>query len=256
MKKTVQTLRSAKGQTPLVALTAYDFITARLADQAGVDLLLVGDSLGTTVLGYPNTVKVTLDMMIHHTAAVARAQPKALVVTDLPFGWATRPWGELLAGATRCLQEGGSEAVKIEGGKEIAGSVEKLVQSGIPVLGHIGLLPQQVHRYGGYRKFGKTGSEKESLLRDALALEEAGAFALVLEMVDAKTTALITQETKIPVIGIGSGKDCDGQILVSSDILGLTPGPIPKFAKRYDDLAARYQQAFSAYANDVRSGKE
>lgn len=255
MKKTVQTLRQAKGKTPLVALTAYDFITARLADQAGVDLLLVGDSLGTTVLGYANTVRVTLDMMIHHTAAVTRAAPAALVVTDMPFGWATRPWGELLSGATRCLQEGGAEAVKIEGSREEAESVRRLVESGIPVLGHIGLLPQQVHRYGGYRKFGKTAEERDRLLADAKAMESAGAFALVVEMVDAKTTAQITAEVKIPVIGIGSGKDCDGQILVSTDILGLTPGPVPKFAKRYDDLASRYQKAFEAYAAEVRAGK-
>ena len=255
MKQTVQTIAQAKGKKPLAALTAYDFITARLADRAGVDLLLVGDSLGTTVLGYENTVPVTLDMMLHHTRAVSRAEPSSLVVTDLPFGWAQRPWGELLQGATRCLQEGGAEAVKMEGGQAIASKVEELVGAGIPVLGHIGLLPQQVLRYGGYRKFGKTADERDLLLEDARALEAAGAFALVLEMVEAKTTGLVTREVSIPVIGIGSGDDCDGQILVNTDILGLTPGPIPKFARRYDDLGSRMEEAFRAYVKDVREGK-
>lgn len=252
MKITTKTIRDLKGKRPVTALTAYDYFMARLAGEAGVDLLLVGDSVGTTVLGMPTTVQVTLEMMLHHTAAVARARPDALVIADIPFPEAHRSQDHLLAVSARLIQEGGSEGVKIEGGAVMAGKIEALVEAGIPVLAHIGLLPQQVYRLGGYRKFGKKAAEREALIADALAVEEAGAFGVVLEMVEAETAREITSRLKIPTIGIGSGPDCDGQILVSHDILGLTPGKIPSFAKQYARLGEEISKAFRAYVDEVR----
>lgn len=255
MKITTQTIRGLKGKRPITALTAYDYTTARLASEAGVDLLLVGDSLGTTVLGMETTVQVTLDMMLHHTRAVTRARPASLVITDIPFPEAHRSEDTLLDVCARCMQEAEAEGVKIEGGTQVAGRIRRLVQAGIPVLGHIGLLPQQVYQLGGYRKFGKTAAERESLIADALAVEEAGGFALVAEMVDAATTREIASRVRIPVIGIGSGQDCDGQILVTPDILGLTPGKVPGFAKTYVNLGEQMAAAFSHYVDDVREKK-
>jgi len=254
LKQTNQTLRRLKGKRPLVAVTAYDFPTAVYADRAGVDLILVGDSVGTTQLGMEHTVGVTLEMMIHHCRAVARARPNALLVADLPFGWAHAPLGTLLDGCRRLFQEGGCEAVKLEGGEELAPSVAALVASGMPVLGHVGLLPQSVNEVGGYRKFGKSKQEAEQLLTSALALEGAGVFALVVEMVDSGVTADLAARLAIPVIGIGSGSDCDGQILVSNDLLGLNPGKTPSFAKVYEQLGERMVNAFTEYAREVREG--
>lgn len=255
MKTTTQTIRDLKGKRPVTALTAYDFITAHIASKVGIDLLLVGDSLGTTILGMPATTGVTLEMMLHHTEAVSRANPESLVITDIPFPEAHRSEDALLEAAARCIQEAGSDGVKIEGGTIMKRKIERLVDAGIPVLGHIGLLPQQIHQLGNYRKFGKTPEDRERLIEDALAIEEAGAFALVIEMVDSEATREITERTKIPVIGIGSGPHCDGQILVAQDVLGLTQGKVPSFAKQYANLGQKMEEAFKIYAEEIRERK-
>jgi 3-methyl-2-oxobutanoate hydroxymethyltransferase len=252
-KVNTQTIRGLKGRRPITALTAYDYIMARLAGEAGVDLLLVGDSVGTTILGLPTTVQVSLEMMVHHTAAVARARPAALIITDIPFPEAHRSQDSLLDASARCIREGGAEGVKIEGGAAMAGKIAGLVEAGIPVLGHIGLLPQQVYRLGGYRKFGKTPAEREALIADALAVEAAGAFAVVMEMVEPELAREITARLKIPTLGIGAGPHCDGQILVSHDILGLTQGNIPSFAKPYASLGDTMREAFLQYVDDVQN---
>jgi len=249
---TTQTLRALKGTRPIVCVTAYDTPMAQCADAAGVDLILVGDSVGNNVLGFANTVPVTLDMIVHHAAAVARAKPEALLVADLPFGDAHLKPGDVVKSCRRLLQEGGVEAVKIEGGAALAPLVERLVRAGIPVMGHIGLQPQQVNVLGGYRKFGQRGTEADTLRADAAALEEAGAFAIVLEMVDPRLAAEISRAAHIPLIGIGSGPDCDGQILVAHDLLGLNERA-PSFAKSYAHLAEAMRAAFAAYAAEVRS---
>ena len=243
-----------KGKAQVVCTTAYDAAFATLADQAGVDLILIGDSLGTTLLGFPTTVPVTMDMMVHHTAAVCRAKPNALVVLDIPFGVASHSFDFVLDACVRSMQEGGADAVKIEGGEELAPTVKRLIQAGVPVLGHIGLLPQRVNQLGGYRRFGKTPEEIEQLVRDAQAIEAAGAFAFVGESIVHEAAATVAQSVKIPLIGIGSGPHCDGQILVSTDLLGLTQGNVPSFAKRYVDLGSQARDAFAAYAREVREG--
>lgn len=255
VKITTQSILRAKAQRPLVAVTAYDAVMARYADAAGVDLILVGDSVGTTQLGFETTVPVTLDMMCHHTAAVARAKPQALLVADVPFGVAHDDFSVLLSACRRLLQVSGAEAVKIEGGAAMAPSIARLVQAGIPVLGHIGLLPQQFHQLGGYRKFGRSEPEKSSLLDDALALESAGVFAIICELIDGTVAGAIASQLNVPLIGIGSGPHCDGQILVCNDLLGLTTGYVPSFVKQYTDLGAQVQAALSEYASDVRGGR-
>ena len=251
VKMTTQTLRALKGQRPIVCVTAYDTPTARCADEAGVDLILVGDSVGNNVLGFANTVPVTLDMMVHHAAAVSRAKTEALVVADLPFGDAHLRRGDVVRACRRLIQEGGVEAVKVEGGATLATTVEHLIQAGIPVMGHIGLQPQQVNVLGGYRRFGKSEAEGETLLADAQALEKAGVFAIVVEMLDAKLAAELTQKIGVPIIGIGSGPDCDGQILVAHDILGINEHA-PSFAKAYAKLHETMRGAFAEYAKEVR----
>jgi 3-methyl-2-oxobutanoate hydroxymethyltransferase len=224
---------------------------ARCADEAGVDLILVGDSVGNNVLGFANTVPVTLDMMVHHAAAVSRAKAEALVVADLPFGDAHLRRGDVVRACRRLIQEGGVEAVKMEGGVALAPTVEHLIQAGIPVMGHIGLQPQQVNVLGGYRRFGRSEAEGETLLADAQALEKAGVFALVVEMLDAKLAAELTQKISVPIIGIGSGPECDGQILVAHDILGINEHA-PSFAKAYAKLHETMRAAFAEYAKEVR----
>ncbi|MFP4202724.1 MAG: 3-methyl-2-oxobutanoate hydroxymethyltransferase [Opitutales bacterium] len=236
-------------------MTAYDAPMARSADDAGVDLILVGDSVGTTQLGFDTTVPVTLDMMLHHCAAVARTRPNALLVVDVPFGLAQGGFSEILHCCRRLMQEGGAQAVKIEGGADLAPTVEKLVRAGIPVLGHIGLLPQQYHQLGGYRKFGRTDQEKTVLLDDALALQKAGCFAVVGEMIDGIAAGAITAELYIPVIGIGCGPHCDGQILVCNDMLGFDAGSVPSFVKQYAKLGEQARDAFATYADEVRNRK-
>lgn len=252
MKVTTHTLRKLKRERPIVAVTAYDAILARYASDAGVDVILVGDSVGNTVLGFDTTVPVTLDMMCHHTAAVARVKPQALVAADVPFAEAHYDFERVLHACQRLVQESGAEAVKIEGGVELAGQIKRLVDAGIPVWGHIGLKPQQVHTLGRYKKFGTTQEEAESLMADALALEKAGVFALLIEMVEPGLARTLTETAKVPVIGIGAGPHCDGQILVSTDLLGLTQGYVPSFAKRFAEAGEQVKHGFAAYSEAVR----
>ncbi len=254
MKKTLKTIFKKKGVEKITMLTAYDALFAKLASQADIDIILIGDSVGNTILGYDSTVPVTIDDMVHHTAAVARAKPDSLVLSDVPFGVAHFGFDKILHDCRRLLQEGGAEAVKIEGGKKMAETISKLVSAGIAVMGHIGLEPQQILRLGGYRKFGKTDEERAAILEDAKALEAAGAFALLLEMTDSQTAKLVTESVSIPTIGIGSGADCDGQVLVCADLLGLTERA-PSFAKKYANLREEIISAYKAYAGDVKSGK-
>lgn len=254
-KITTHVIRQAKGKRRITALTAYDTMTARLVAEAGTDIVLVGDSVGTTVLGFSSTVPVTVDMIVHHTAAVARAGGASLLVADVPFGESQRDFDPLMLTCRRLMQEGGAEAVKLEGGLAIAPVVERLVASGCPVMGHIGLQPQQVHQLGGYRRFGKNADEAERLLADARALAEAGVFAIVLEMVKPEVAATITAAVSVPTIGIGSGPECDGQILVCNDVLGYTPGKAPSFAKPYADLKTTVAEAFKRFNQEVREGR-
>jgi 3-methyl-2-oxobutanoate hydroxymethyltransferase len=249
-KITTEWIREAKMRGEKVpALTAYDYPTARLLDEAGVPLVLVGDSLGMVVLGYPDTTHVTLDEMRHHVAAVARAKPRALVVGDLPIHTYDTP--EAALKSARVLIEAGAEAVKLEGGAAFAPQIAALRRAGIAVMGHIGMLPQSVKQEGGYKIKGRTEAEAEGLLADALALEEAGAFAVVLELVEAETARKITAELQIPTIGIGSGKDCGGQILVSHDLIGLFPWFRPKFATAKADVASAIRGAAEAFVRDT-----
>ena len=234
---------------PITALTAYDYATSRLVDEAGIDLILVGDSLAMVVLGHENTLAVTVDEMLHHTRAVRRAVRRALVVADMPFGSYHGTVAEGVANAVRFVKEAGAEAVKIEGAR--VELVRALTEAEIPVVGHLGLTPQSVHRMGGYKVQAKTVETVRQLRSDALALEEAGAGALVLEGVPREVAAAITAELAIPVIGIGAGPGCDGQILVFHDILNMTFAPQAKFVRRYADVAAVIHEALEHYREDV-----
>jgi 3-methyl-2-oxobutanoate hydroxymethyltransferase len=238
----------------IVCITAYDYPTSRLADEAGVDVLLVGDSLGMVVLGYDNTLPVTLDEMIHHTRAVRRATKRALVVADMPFGTYHSDTSEALRNAVRIIKETGAEAVKVEGGERRLELIARLTESEIPVMGHVGLTPQSVNALGGFRVQGKTADAAEQLLRDAHAVEAAGAFAVVLEALPRELAAQITRELRIPTIGIGAGPDCDGQILVANDLLGLTFSAPPKFARQYANVGEVISGAVRNYCDDVRNG--
>lgn len=251
---TVEKIRKSKGNTKLACLTAYDYACAKLADAAGIPLLLVGDSLGMAVLGFKSTLPVTLEMSLHHTAAVARAAENSLVVTDMPFLSYQISIEEAIRNCGRALQEAGADAVKIEGGAFRAPLVKALTQNGIPVLGHIGLTPQSVNQLGGYRIQGKTTAAQEQLLADAKALQEAGVFALVIESVPPVLAKQLTASVTIPVIGIGAGPDCDGQILVMHDLLGFCGDVHPKFVKVYAHVADDMKRAFEAYAGEVKSG--
>lgn len=255
MKTTTHTLRKLKGQRPIVAVTAYDAMTTRYASEAGVDVILVGDSVGNTMLGFENTVPVTLDMICHHTAAVARAKPAALIAADVPFAEAHYDFERILRACQRLMQESGAEAVKIEGGAALAPQIERLVDAGVPVWGHIGLRPQQVHTLGRYKKFGGTPEEAEGLMADALALEKAGVFALLIEMVEPNLARTLSETARVPVVGIGAGPHCDGQILVCTDLLGLTPGYVPSFARVFAEAGEQYKRGFAAYADAVRNKK-
>tara|TARA_B100001093_G_scaffold367957_1_gene352882 strand:+ start:5486 stop:6292 length:807 start_codon:yes stop_codon:yes gene_type:complete len=251
-KATTQTILQLKNNRPIVSVTAYDFLTAKIANAAQVDMILVGDSVGTTHLGFDSTVPVTLDMMTHHCRAVTRAKPSALVVGDIPFGEMAKSSDSIVEACCRLIQEGQVDAVKVEASFEDAPIIEKLVKAGIPVLGHIGLLPQTVQVLGKYRKFGKVKGEQEQLLKDAIALESAGCFGLIGEMIDADWTKRLTQELKIPLIGIGCGPACDGQILVSSDLLGLDlDQKPPSFVKVYDKIGEQIHSAFVQYRDEV-----
>ncbi len=235
----------------ITMLTAYDASMARLLDQAGVDALLVGDSLGTVIEGHETTIPVTLEAVLHHTRAVARGARRALVIADLPFLTYQVTPAEALRNAGRLVQEGGAHAVKLEGGIAIAETVRRIVEAGIPVMGHIGLTPQSVHQLGGYRTVGKTESESDRLMEEALALERAGAFAVVLECIPADTAAGITARLQIPTIGIGAGVHCDGPVLVSYDAFGLFEGPVPRFVKQYANLGEQMIAAARRYVADV-----
>jgi 3-methyl-2-oxobutanoate hydroxymethyltransferase len=238
----------------IAVLTAYDATMARLFDNAGVDALLVGDSLGNVVLGYETTLQVTLDAMIHHTGAVVRGTSRALVIADMPFLTYQISPSEAVRNAGRLLQEGGAAAVKLEGGRAMLETVERLVAVGIPVMGHLGLQPQSIHQAGGYVRQATTTDAAETLLADALALERLGAFALVLESIPADVARAVSVRLEIPTIGIGAGPDCDGQVLVSYDMLGLTQGA-PPFVKEYAHLAAEVSAATRAYVEEVRAGR-
>ncbi len=251
---TTAKIREAKGNRKLPCLTAYDYTTARVMDEAGIPLILVGDSLGNTMLGYANTLPVTLDQMVHHTAAVARAAANALVVADMPFLTYQISDEQALANAGRLIQEGGADAVKIEGGGSRVRRVERLTDCGIPVLAHLGLTPQSVNQFGGFKVQGKREDDARRLLDDAVALAEAGAFAVVLECIPAPLARTITETVPVPTIGIGAGPFCDGQILVYHDMLGLIDTFQPTFAKRYAELAATMRHAFAAYAQEVGDG--
>ena len=236
-------------------LTAYDANMARLLDKAGVDALLVGDSVGMVVLGYDNTVPVTLDAMIHHTAAVVRGTERALVVADMPFlTYQTTP-ADAVRNAGRLLQEGGAEAVKLEGGGAILDVVKRLVDVGVPVMGHLGLLPQSVHRVGGFLRQATNPQDADILLADALALEEAGAFAIVLESIPSDVARTVSEALVVPTIGIGAGPDCDGQVLVTNDMIGLFDGPVPSFVKQYAHVADMVTASVHSYVDDVKSGR-
>jgi 3-methyl-2-oxobutanoate hydroxymethyltransferase len=238
----------------IAMLTAYDYPTARIVDEAGIPLILVGDSLGMVMLGYEETVRVTMDEMLHHVKAVVRGTRRTLVVADMPFLSYGVTEQASLANAGRFMSEGGAHAVKVEGGVRSSRTIETIARSGIPVMGHIGLTPQSVYGLGGHRVQGKTIESARKLLADAFAVQESGAFAVVLELVPQELATAVTERLKIPTIGIGAGAGCSGQVQVITDILGLTYGFIPKHAKKYEDLGLRIGDAVTAYASDVAAG--
>ena len=235
-------------------VTAYDYTAARIADAAGIPILLVGDSLGMVVLGYDSTIPVTMDDMVHHARMVSRGTKEALVVADLPFMAYQVNAEEAMRNAGRLMQEGGAHTVKLEGGVSIADTVRRIVDAGVPVMGHIGLTPQSVNALGGYRVQGRTKAAARRVLDDAQALENAGAYAVVLECVPSPLAKVITERLTIPTIGIGAGPDCDGQVQVFHDMLGLYSEFLPKHARRYANLAEDVSAAFRRYAEDVRGG--
>jgi 3-methyl-2-oxobutanoate hydroxymethyltransferase len=239
----------------ITCLTAYDYPTAHLLDEAGVDILLVGDSLGMVVLGYDSTLPVTLEDILHHARAVRRGVKRALVVADMSYGSYHVSIEESLRAALRLVKEGGAEAVKVEGGERRLELINRLVEAEIPVMGHIGLTPQSLNALGGFKVQGRTAEAAEQLQRDARAVEAAGAFSVVLESVPRELAAQITETLRIPTIGIGAGPDCDGQVLVFHDIVGLTLGGMPKFARQYASLSAEISRAVNEYCDDVRQGR-
>ncbi|MCD6452785.1 MAG: 3-methyl-2-oxobutanoate hydroxymethyltransferase [Dehalococcoidales bacterium] len=255
MRVSISQLKDMKQKGDKIAmLTAYDYSTARIIDATGIPLILVGDSLGMVVLGYKSTIPVTMEEMLHHTKAVVRGTRKAMVIGDMPFMTYHISVSDALRNATRFIQEGGAQAIKLEGGVTVAEKVSHIVNCGIPVMGHIGLTPQSIHQLGGYKVQGKTEAAAARLLNDARALEQAGAFAVVLETVPSPLSRLITQQISIPTIGIGAGADCDGQVQVINDILGLFTDFVPKHAKQYAKLADIMSRAITQYHNEVKEG--
>jgi 3-methyl-2-oxobutanoate hydroxymethyltransferase len=253
-KVTVSSLREKKiQQEAITCLTAYDYSSARLVDEAGIDMVLVGDSLAMTMLGHENTLSVTVDEMLHHVKAVRRGLKDALLIADMPYGSYHVDEKEAVRNAARFVKEGGAEVVKMEGGEKRADLVERLVDAEIPVAGHIGLTPQSLNRMGGFKVQGKTLSDIERLMRDAIALDRAGVACLFLEGIPREVANLITSEISAPTIGIGAGPGCDGQVLVFHDILNLTFGPPAKFVRRYADIAAEITRAVQAFRADVTS---
>jgi 3-methyl-2-oxobutanoate hydroxymethyltransferase len=253
---TINDIRALKRRgEPIVMLTAYDFPSARLTDQAGADIILVGDTLGMVVLGYDTTVPVTMDEMLHHVKAVTRGAKHAFVVADMPFmSYQTGP-DDALRNAARFLKEAGAHAIKLEGGVAVAETVRALVDAGIPTMGHIGLTPQAVHQFGGWKVQGRTPQSAIRLMNDAQALERAGAFSVVLELVPAPLARLITKRLRVPTIGIGAGVDCDGQVQVFHDLLGLFEEFTPKHTRRYAEAGELIRNALAAYASDVRESR-
>lgn len=253
-KVTVRLIQAMKARhEPISVLTAYDYPTALAMDQAGMDIILVGDSLGMVELGYESTLPVTMDDMIHHCKAVARGAKYALMVGDMPFLSYQASTSEAVHNAGRFLQEAGMDAVKLEGGSERATAVEAIVAAGIPVMGHLGLTPQSVHKLGGFRPQGRDADAAYKLLEDALVLQQVGCFSLVLESIPGRLAELVSQRLDIPTIGIGAGVGCDGQVLVTHDLLGLFERFTPRFVKRYANLAEEMKNAFSEYISDVKA---
>ena len=253
-KITTASLREQKlRHEPITCLTAYDYSAARLVDEAGIDMVLVGDSLAQTMLGYENTLSVTMDEMLHHVKAVRRGVKRALLIADMPYGSYQVDVKDAIANATRFVKEGGAEMVKIEGGEKRSDLIRQIIDAEIPVAGHIGLTPQSVNVMGGYKVQGKSLSGIEQLMHDAVALDRAGVACLFLEGIPREVAAMITGEISAPTIGIGAGPECDGQVLVFHDILNLTFGPPAKFVRRYGDAAALITNAVQAFRADVRS---
>jgi 3-methyl-2-oxobutanoate hydroxymethyltransferase len=251
-KKTIQLFRQKKERgEPITMLTGYDYPTALALDQANIDAILVGDSLGMVVLGYENTMSVKMEEMLHHCRAVARGAHSALLIGDMPFMSYQVSVREAVRNAGRFLQDGGMHAVKLEGGRERLEAIRAIISAGIPVMGHLGLTPQYIHTLGGFHPQGRTSATARRILEDALLLEEAGCFSIVLESVPARLAELISRRISIPTIGIGAGTGCDGQVLVVNDMLGLFDRFTPKFVKKYADLHAEMQRAFEEYIKDV-----
>jgi 3-methyl-2-oxobutanoate hydroxymethyltransferase len=252
-KITVSSIQQKKQrQERITCLTAYDYATARLVDEAGIDMILVGDSLGMVVLGYDDTMSVTMEEMLHHTRAVRRAVKSAMLIADMPYGSYHEDEAQAVKNAVRFVKESGAEAVKIEGGRTEL--VKRLLDAEVPVMGHIGLTPQSLHKMGGFKVQGKTLTAVEKLMKDAVALDRAGVFSLVLEGIPREVAAMITSEVNTATIGIGAGPDCDGQVLVLHDILNLSFGDAPKFVRRYADLSGQITDAVHAFKNDVETG--
>lgn len=255
MKNTVATFAQAKAEgRKLSMLTAYDYSTAKLEDEAGIDGILVGDSLGNVVLGYEDTLSVTMEDMIHHCAAVARGAKNALIVCDMPFMSYEVSVEQAVTNAGRLLKEGRANCVKLEGGREVCPQVAAIVAAGIPVMGHIGLTPQSINAFGGFKVQGKSEAAARKLIEDARALQEAGAFSIVLEAVPAKLAMLVTEAVDVPTIGIGAGAGCDGQILVYQDMLSMFSDFCPKFVKQFANVGQAMREGFAAYINEVQAG--
>ncbi len=256
MKNTVKTFQTAKEKGEKIAmLTAYDYSTARLMDEAGINAILVGDSLGNTILGYEDTVSVTMEDMIHHGAAVARGAKDAMVVIDMPFMSYQTGVYDALVNAGRLMKEGRAGAVKLEGGSAVCRQIKAIADAGIPVMAHLGLTPQSINAFGGNKVQGKSEEAAKKLIEDALAVQEAGAFSVVLECIPAKLAEIITKKLDIPTIGIGAGNGCDGQILVYQDMLGMFSDYSPKFVKKFADVGAMMKKAFAEYISEVSNGK-
>lgn len=251
---TTQLIEKKHNAEKITSVTAYDFSTAKTLDEAGIDFILVGDSLGMVVLGYENTLSVTIDDMVHHTKAVSRGVKRALVVTDMPFMSYQVSVEETLRNAGRLIKDAGAHAVKIEGGRAMADTITKVVEAGIPVLGHVGMTPQSVYKFGGFKVQGKTESDAERILNDAKAVEEAGAFGIVLELIPAALAKTITESVSIPTIGIGAGPHCDGQILIVDDMIGTYTEFEPKHNKRYANMHQIMLHAFKEYIHEVKEG--
>lgn len=255
MKNTVLTFKQAKENgEKLTMLTAYDYSTAKLIDEAGINSILVGDSLGNVILGYEDTISVTMEDMIHHSVAVARGAKNALVVCDMPFMSYQTSVYDAVVNAGRLMKEGRAGAVKLEGGQEVCPQIKAIVDAGIPVCAHLGLTPQSINAFGGFKVQGKTEAAAKKLIEDAKAVEEAGAFAVVLECVPAALAELVTKTVSIPTIGIGAGNVCDGQVLVYQDMLGMFSDFTPKFVKKFADIGTVMKEAFKAYDAEVKEG--